>query len=261
MGYDGMFPCIAGWLYYPAGTQTLESSQRKPIMKDVLALERKIAVFSRAAVFNGLSRDAYESLARLAVSRRYDKNEVVFQANEPCTTFELVADGLIRVSRYTALGKRLIYLLAGAGEPINLVGPFTGSPRANIAEAATDATIVSIDKHRFTAFAFEHPRLIVNIIDILGQAVDSSNSRILDMLEKRVVQRLKRVLHTLAKKFGNTLHFTAVEIAELTGTTTESSLRVLGDLRQAGTIEKRRGQIQILRPDALIDPESEDLWI
>jgi hypothetical protein len=47
----------------------------------------------------------------------------------------------------------------------------------------------------------------------------------------------------------------------LGSTTTESSLRVLGDLRQKGIIEKSRGQIYILKPEALIDPECDDLWI
>jgi CRP-like cAMP-binding protein len=230
-------------------------------MRNTNDLERTIALFNRAAVMQGLSPAAQQNLAELAVIRQYSKNEVVFQSEEPYDDFALVENGLIRVSRYSALGKRLTYLLAGPGEPINLVGPFTGAPRANIAEAALDTTIVSIDKKAFIEFAFANPRLVINIIDTLGQAVDSSNSRILDMLEKKVMQRLKRTLHTLSKKFGPVLNFTAVEIAELAGTTTETSLRVLGNLRQAGTIEKSRGQIHILRPESLIDPESEDLWI
>jgi CRP-like cAMP-binding protein len=224
-------------------------------------LERKLALVSRAAVMKGLSPAARKEFAELAIIKRYAKNDVVFQSEEPYDDFALVESGLIRVSRYSALGKRLTYLLAGPGEPINLVGPFTGAPRANMAEAAVDTMIVSVNNKAFIEFAFANPQLVINIIDTLGQAVDSSNSRILDMLEKKVRQRLKRTLHTLSKKFGPVLNFTAVEIAELAGTTTETALRVLGSLRQDGTIEKSRGQIHILKPEALIDPESEELWI
>lgn len=229
--------------------------------KEPVNLEKKVALFNRAAIFKGLSRDAQKDLAELAVSKRYAKNEIVFQSDEPCNAFAIVEDGLIRVSRYSALGKRLTYLLAGPGEPINLVGPFTGAPREYIAEAAQDTTIVSIDREAFIQFAFAHPQLIMNIIDTLGHAVDSSNSRILDMLDKKVMDRLKRVLHTLLKKYGPMLNFTSMEIAELTGTTTETALRVLGDLRQNGIIEKRRGQIEILKPEALADSNSEVFWI
>lgn len=230
-------------------------------MPDTTILERKVALFNRAAVMKGLALEARQEIAQFAQIKRYAKNDIVFQSEEPCHEFALVESGLVRVSRYSALGKRLTYLLAGPGEPINLVGPFTGAPRAYIAEAAADTTIVSVANEAFVDFAFAHPQLIINIIDTLGQAVDSSNSRILDMLEKRVLQRLKRTLHTLSKKFGPELNFTAVEIAELAGTTTETALRVLGNLRQEGILEKRRGQIHILKPEALIDPETEELWI
>jgi CRP-like cAMP-binding protein len=228
---------------------------------DSMNLEKKIALFKRAAIFKGLSADAQKNLAELAVLKQYAKNEIVFQPDAPCNAFAMVEDGLIRVSRYSALGKRLTYLLAGPGEPINLVGPFTGSPRNYVAEAAQETTIVSIGREAFIRFAFAHPQLITNIIDTLGHAVDSSNSRILDMLDKKVVDRLKRVLYTLLKKYGPILNFTSVEIAELVGTTTETALRVLGDLRQHGIIEKRRGQIEILKPDALADPDGETFWI
>lgn len=230
-------------------------------MKGSAGLEERIALFSRAAIFKGLSKDAQKDLAKLALSKQYAKNEIVFQSDEPCDAFAIVGDGLIRVSRYSALGKRLTYLLAGPGEPINLVGPFTGAPREYIAEAAQDTTVVSIDRRDFIQFAFAHPQLIINIINTLGYAVDSSNSRILDMLDKKVVDRLKRVLRTLLKKYGPILNFTSAEIAELAGTTTESALRVMGDLRQDGIIEKRRGQIEILKPEALADPDSGTLWL
>lgn len=224
-------------------------------------LERKMALIGRAVIFKGISEHARRDFADLAVSVSYAKNDIVFQCEEPCSAFILVDQGLIRVSRYSALGKRLTYLLAGPGEPINLVGPFTGAARAYVAEAVRDTIILSVNRKEFLAFAFANHQLIINIVEILGHAVDSSNTRILDMLEKKVIQRLKRVLHTLSKKFGSTLNFTAEEIAELASTTTESSLRVLADLRNNGIIEKSRGQIHILNPEALIDAEAEDLWI
>lgn len=229
--------------------------------QEPIDLGRKVASFKRSVVFKGLSADALKKFAELTDAIKYVKNEIVYQSQEPCDAFAIVAEGLIRVSRYSATGKRLTYLLAGPGEPINLIGPFTGAPRENVAEATEATTILSIDRNDFITIAFAHPRLITNIIEILGQAVDSSNSRILDMLDKKVSERLKRVLHALSKKFGLTLNFTAIEIAELATTTTESALRIMGDLRQNGIIEKSRGQIKILKPEALIDPDNKALWI
>lgn len=231
------------------------------MIKEPDHLESKLEIINQAGVFKGLSEDARQDFLKLAAFQRYAKNDIVYHSQEPCSAFYLVVQGLIRVSRYSALGKRLTYLLAGPGEPLNLVGPFTGAPRAYVAEAALDSTVISVKRKDFLAFAFANHQLIINIVGVLGYAVDSSNSRILDMLEKKVIQRLKRMLYTLSRKFGPTLNFTAVEIAELASTTTETTLRVLTDLRHDGIIGKSRGQIHILKPEALGDTESEDLWI
>ncbi|BBO68156.1 cyclic nucleotide-binding protein [Desulfosarcina alkanivorans] len=228
---------------------------------DPESLGRKIALFRNANLFKELSPKAHLDLAEMAARQHYEKNDIIFQAQEPCDVFTIVEKGLVRVCRYSATGKRLTYLLAGPGEPLNLIGPFTGASRDYVAESCTDTVIMSIERKAFAKFSLGHPQLIIAIIEILGQAVDSSNSRILDMQDKKVIQRLKRVLHTLSEKFGPVLNFTAMEIADLASTTTESALRVLSDLRQEGIIEKSRGQIDILKPEALIDPESEDLWI
>jgi CRP-like cAMP-binding protein len=141
------------------------------MIKGPVNLEKKIALFSRAALFKELSPDAQKDLAKFAVLKQYAKNEIVFQSDEPCDAFDIVEDGLVRVSRYSALGKRLTYLLAGPGEPINLVGPFTGASREYVAEAAQDTTIVSIDREEFTQFAFSHPQMS-NILMLMsaGQA-------------------------------------------------------------------------------------------
>lgn len=232
-------------------------------MKNIsISLESKITLFSQADILKELSTEAMKNLADLVGAKRCNKNEIIFQANDPCSMFILVFEGLIRVSRYSASGKRLTYLLAGPGEPIDLVRPFTGEPRENVAEAVKDTTIICIDREEFLTFAFNNPKLIQKIIGILGQAVDSSNSRILDMLDKKVIERLKRVLHTLFKKFGPVLNFTAAEIAELAGTTTESSLRALGSLLSDGIIEKSWGQIRIIKAEMLCEcDDNADLWI
>jgi DNA-binding IscR family transcriptional regulator len=69
------------------------------------------------------------------------------------------------------------------------------------------------------------------------------------------------VLLTLYRKFGKTLDFTSIELAEMAGTTTESTLRVMARLRQSEIVQTRRGQIQILQVEHLERAGSESMWI
>jgi len=146
-----------------------------------LAIEEKLALFSQAFGFKHLSADARKKLAALSEARHYQKNVLIFGPDDPCRYFFLVADGLVRVSITSSEGNRLTYLLAVRGEPLNLVGPFTGGSRLMAAETLKETTLVLIDRDAFTRFAFSHPDLIVEIISKLGESLDSANSRILDM--------------------------------------------------------------------------------
>jgi CRP-like cAMP-binding protein len=226
-----------------------------------LSLGEKVELFSVSFGFKNLPAETHAELAEKAQSRYYQKNVFIFGPDEPCRYFYLVADGLVRVSISSSEGNRLTYLLAVRGEPLNLVGPFTGSPRIMAAETSSDTMMLLLEREFFTQFAFNHPQLIVDIIAKLGESLDSANSRILDMQEKKVDQRLNRILYTLYKKFGTTLKFTSTELAELAGTTTESSIRALSKLRQMGIIETGRRNITITKPEAIEQSEDNALWI
>jgi len=141
------------------------------------------------------------------------------------------------------------------------VGPFIGSPRILSAEAMEVSVVVCMKRHDFTATVFKNPVLITNIIAILGHAVDNANSRMIDMLEKRVDQCLLRVLYTLNRKFGDVLNFTSSELAELAGTTGESTLRAMGRLRRMGIVETARGVVRIVERDKLESLGNDTLWL
>jgi CRP-like cAMP-binding protein len=225
------------------------------------SLKERMDLFRNAWGFEGLSGPPLEEIAGLASTRRFRKGETIFHPGEPCEAFLIVSGGRVKVSICSASGIKVTYLIAGRGEPLNLVGPFTGSPRFILAEALEDVLVTVVPRTNFLAFATKNPAVVFKIISILGCAVDSANARILDMMEKRVEQRLLKVLFTLHKKFGTPLSFTSGELAELAGTTTESILRAMGRLRRMQLISSRRGQINVLDPVRIGNLCDETPWI
>jgi CRP-like cAMP-binding protein len=228
--------------------------------KDTLSLQEKAALFENARGFEDLPTDALHEIAGLAFAKKFTKGETIFSPNEPCLYFYLVMSGLVKVSIYASSGFSLTYLLAEGGEPLNLVSPFTGALRSTSAEALKEVLLLCVKTDEFVSFAFKHPSLFINTISILGKAVDSANLRIIDMVEKSVEERLARVLYALYDKFGTPIKFTSAELASLTGTTTESILRALGNLRRKGIVRSNRGQTHIVEPSALTQQESGTLW-
>ncbi len=224
-------------------------------------LEDRMEIFRNSIGFEDVGDEAIRHVAALSFIKRYGKGQIVFDENDARHYFHVVAGGLVKVSLVSSSGNRMTYLLAGCGEPLNLVAPFSGNTRPLCAEAMEESAVAHMKREDFLSFAHKNPRLMNNIIVILGHAVDSANSRVLDMMEMRVEERLMRVLFTLYLKFGDRLEFTSGELAELAGTTTESALRVMSRLRQSGIIQTRRGRIHIQKPECLESEGTETLWI
>ena len=215
----------------------------------------------RCPVFQGLEESELAGIEPCVKIHAFAKGHPIFSQASPCTAFLLVAEGLVKVSIGSASGKQITYLIAEQGEPINLIGPFTGLPRLLAAYALSNARVASIPQHSFLSFVYAHPKVIPNIMRILGQAIDSANGRIIDMLEKPVDLRVRKVLHTLYLKFGNPIPFTSFELADLAGTTPESALRAMARLRQAGVVRSRRGEVFILDVPEIEDACEETLWV
>jgi len=224
-------------------------------------LEERVNLFRCAMGFQGISDCELEKIAHEASVGSFEPGEAVFFEEDPCEAFCVVAEGLVRVSIGSSSGNRMTYLLAGRGEPLNLVGPFTGSPRLLFAEAVSKAKVVFVKRDAFLSFAIRNPQVMINVISILGKAVDSANGRVLDMWEKPVEARLLKVLYTLYRKFGVTLFFTSRELAELAGTTPESVLRAIGRLRGLGIVSTARGKLVIRRSNLLAESCENTLWI
>ena len=80
----------------------------------------------------------------------------------------------------------------------------------------------------------------------LEQALRCSYDRLMDAVGERANQRVCNVLYMLRGKFGSVLRFSGEEIGELSGTTTETTIRILSTLKQLRVIDSSRREIHIL---------------
>jgi CRP/FNR family transcriptional regulator len=86
----------------------------------------------------------------------------------------------------------------------------------------------------------------LSIINVLGGRLRDAANRLKDLAGERVEQRLARILVMLSAKLGKTLPFTRQEIADMAGTTTETTIRLTTQLKERGIISAVRGKITIV---------------
>ena len=211
----------------------------------------KAQILRDSSIFSSLNDDELGELASFAIEHSYMPDEFIFRDEDASEWFYIVAEGRVKVVKYSSQGKGFIIAFFGPGEMFGEVAVFENKPYPASAQAATDTRVVGIKRESFLSFLADRPQVALRIINILGGRLRDAQSRLRDLAGERVEQRLASVLLMLTAKLGTTLPFTRQEIAEMTGTTTETAIRVLSHLRERGIISSSRGKLIVLDEEKL----------
>jgi len=206
----------------------------------------KIQILSQASIFSGLNEDELSELASLAMERGFATDEFIFWDGDEPNWFYIVAEGKVKVLKHSSQGKDFIIAFFGPGEMFGEVAVFENKPYPASAQAATQTRVLGIKRADFLAFLANRPQVTLKIISVLGGRLRDAQSRLRDLAGERVEQRLARTLLMLSSKLGTTLPFTRQEVADMAGTTTETAIRLLSNLKERGVIRSTRGKIIIL---------------
>jgi CRP/FNR family transcriptional regulator, nitrogen oxide reductase regulator len=209
-------------------------------------LDSKIAVFRQSPIFAHLSEDEFRKIADLARPHHYAKGEFVFLEGDPPHFCHVVQEGRVKLFKQSFSGKIFTVKVASCGDTLHAVVLFEGEPRWATAQAMDQVTLLRIKREEFISFVANRFGILMKMIGILGEQAHSAHERLIDMVGERAEQRLLNVLNMLCSKFGTILSFTSEELADLAGTTTETTIRVISQLKKSALISSSRGKIVIL---------------
>ncbi len=215
----------------------------------------KAEILRRSFIFSKLSDDELSELANLAIERSLTPGEFVFWDGDAPDWFYMVIEGKVKVLKHSSLGKEFIMAFFGPGEMFGEVAVFENKPYPASAQAVTETKVFGIKREDFLSFLANRTQVAfqvaLRIISVLGGRLRDAQSRLRDLTGERVEQRLASVLLMLSSKSGLTLPFTRQEIADMVGTTTETAIRVMSQLKDRGIIRTVRGKVIILDEEKL----------
>ena len=184
-------------------------------------------------------------LAGLARVRQYPAGGRIFWEGDAPDHFYVTVSGRVRISKMSPSGKEFVVAYFGPGEMFAEVAVFEGKTYPAGAQAVAASTLIAISKDEFTAFLSHNPGVALKIINLLGGRLREALNRLRDLAGERVEQRIAGILLMLSARLGPVLPFTRQEIADMSGTTTETAIRVMARLKEAGLIRSVRGRITI----------------
>jgi CRP/FNR family transcriptional regulator len=136
---------------------------------------------------------------------------------------------------------------------------FERKPYPTSAQALEPSTILKLSRKEFLLFFGRHPFVATEMIMELGRQLQEAHATIKSLAVDRVEQRIANILLKLAGKLGNpegagivlNLALTRQDLADMGGTTVETTIRVMSRFTKKKIIRPANGKILILDPQAL----------
>jgi CRP-like cAMP-binding protein len=207
---------------------------------------KREAVLKRSLIFSGLNDGDLNALSKLTVSHSFKAGEFVFWEGDAPNEFYVVSSGRVKILKHSSLGKEFVVAFFGPGEVFGEVAVFEGRPYPASVQAVSDSELLGIGKDRFLAFLSGHPEVSLRIINMLGGRLRDAQNRLNALAGERAEQRVAKTLLMLSSKLGQSLPFTRQEIADMSGTTIETTIRVMSRMKSGGIICSHRGKTDIL---------------
>lgn len=204
----------------------------------------------RQEPFIHLSKRDLSELKPTAEPHRYPHGTLLFQEGEPAEALWVIQQGWVRLVKRTTDSKSLTLDLVTPKDRLCGLSAFSGQNYLASAVAVTP-----IEAVRLPAPALR--RLLESNAPFVSCVMRTFSHRFHHMAQAYatafapVEQRIAAVLLRLQEDFGITLPVTRREIAELTGTTVETAIRVTSRMRRENLIRMSRGQITLMDLKAL----------
>jgi len=218
-------------------------------------------ILAALPVFAGLSDRDWERVGDLFSERQYQKDDYIFLEGEAPEALYVVKNGKVKVLRHSTDGKDVVLRVVGPGELLGTVAVFDGGGYPGTAQAIEDCCLLVIARNDCLTLVSRFPVFALAVINDMGIRLRSSAEQIRSLAVERVEQRIARTLLKLGQTSGTDtadgrvieMPLTRQDVADMTGTTVETAIRVMSKFRREDLIHTRRGKVVLMQLDALQD--------
>lgn len=205
-------------------------------------------------VWRRLSAADRSHLAEIARVVTYDRGERLFSEGDDSGFFITIASGRVKVVKSTPAGKDVILEVFGAGDPLGAVASYEGRPFPASAIALEPTTCVVVPRREFFALLERHPSLVRGLLLGLTVRLVELTNRIVDLTGGKVEPRFARLFLKLAEESGQVVedgiavrvHLSRQDLADLAGTTIETSIRIMSRWGKEGLVRTERDGFVVL---------------
>ena len=220
----------------------------------------EVLAFLRASpVFRDLPAAELESLAAAAREESCRTREYVFHEGDPALWLCLVRTGHVRIVRHSRTGKDVVLELLGPGEIFGGVAVIERRPYPASAQATEASVVVKIPAAAAAELAERQPSVVRAMALLIGRRLRAAHDSVKSLSVEPVEARLATTLLRLADREGVRttrgvelpFHLTRQSLADMSGTTVETAIRVVSRWLRDALVEDPGGRLVVRDREAL----------
>ena len=192
-------------------------------------------LLEQISIFASLPPNEIAALARIAREDTVRAREFVFREGDAADWLCLVKRGRVKILRHARTGRDVVLELLGPGEIFGGVAVIERRPYPAAAQAMEESEIVKLPAGPIVALAERHPAVIREMALMMGRRLRNAHESVRSLSVDPVETRLASTLLKLAEREGVKrqdglalpFHLTRQSLADMTGTTVETTIRVV----------------------------------
>ena len=215
-------------------------------------------------LFKNLSEEELKELEPYLVTTTFKKKEEIFAEGDQPEWFYIVSQGKIKITKLSHEGKEIILELISPTDIFGGVAVLRNFPYPANAVAMEESEVLKITRKNLMRLVDRFPNLMYCIALQLGDRMKSSYDSLKNIALERVEARIAALLLKLAHKIGIEtrdgvaidMRLTKQDVADMVGTTVETSIRTFSKFRKQGLLSDRDGKIVIKDREGLMSLSS-----
>jgi CRP/FNR family transcriptional regulator len=212
-----------------------------------------------ASLYRGLADADRQRLAEVSLVKSWDKGETIFNEGDPSDFLLTVLAGRVKVVKLQPSGKEVILEIFGPGDPVGAVVAYEGRPFPASAIALERTSCLLVRRGPLFALLEKHPTLVRGLLSAFTRRIVELAQRIPEVAGARVETRFATLFLKLAERVGRPrggaivipLVLSRQELADLTGTTIETCIRLMSRWGKEGVLETDKDGFVLLDRSAL----------
>ena len=212
---------------------------------------RAVQSIERSEFFRALSPDRLARVRHRVNQRALVRQQAIYFEGHPADRLWVVQSGQVRLYKSSSNGQVTTLDVLGPGEVFGAVFSPAGDLFSSSAEAVVDGSAWWVPQEVFQRELAEEPGLGVDIVQILSRRLRDAHDRLRSLAHDPAPARIALALLRAAR--DGEVWGTRRALAEVAGTSVETTIRILRGFERKGLVEGEVGCVRIIDEGALQD--------